>query len=324
MPFASHELGFDLGPDAGANWSDVMRRHHGLHCRFDGRASAHSVARGWKLGDMGVTRAALNALAFSPVSEGQDAWQGEWLFLKLVTEGYVEIELDGQARRFDAGSMFALDPRQSFTESFPEHGAMTILRIPKLNLRERGLPDALDGFLVADMASPDMLASRALIECISRQHDAPSHAVQRRLGEQLFDLIDIILAAPAAMPSRRSAQAVLFRAKTYIGKHLGDEDLGVEAVAASVHVSPKHLQRLFRAEGLSVIRVVWDMRLEQAERLLRDADPRAVAVQDVAWQCGFRTAAHFSRAFSARYGLSPRELRAAGGGLGDEPRVLRH
>ncbi|MFC0577077.1 helix-turn-helix domain-containing protein [Paraburkholderia solisilvae] len=35
------------------------------------------------------------------------------------------------------------------------------------------------------------------------------------------------------------------------------------------------------------------------------------AIQEVAYQCGFTSAAHFSRAFRERFGLSPREYAAS-------------
>ena len=56
------------------------------------------------------------------------------------------------------------------------------------------------------------------------------------------------------------------------------------------------------------MRYVWSLRLEHAARLLADA-PRS-PIAEVAFQCGFANAAHFSRAFKERYAMTPREYAA--------------
>jgi hypothetical protein len=35
-------------------------------------------------------------------------------------------------------------------------------------------------------------------------------------------------------------------------------------------------------------------------------------IEEVAWRCGFSSAAHFSRLFKQRYGATPKELRDGG------------
>jgi len=51
--------------------------------------------------------------------------------------------------------------------------------------------------------------------------------------------------------------------------------------------------------------------LDAARRDLCDPGLAASSVSRIAFSWGFNDAAHFSRAFRARFGCSPRELRAA-------------
>jgi AraC-like DNA-binding protein len=165
------------------------------------------------------------------------------------------------------------------------------------------------------MPSADVKAVGELIQSIVNQSDTPSHEMRSWLGDQLINAVGFLLAARHKTPSRRSAEAIVSRAKAYISQHLGVEDLDAEKIAAAVNVSVKHLQRLFRSEGESPMRHLWQVRLAHAERLLRAGGPEAASVQEIAWQCGFSTAAHFSRVFKQRYGVSPGSIKGIPGGV---------
>jgi AraC-like DNA-binding protein len=301
---------FYLGPDAAASWSDVMREHHGLYCQFDELRSGRSTSKSWTLGDIGLTQADLTSIVLAPVGEEQSCWQGDWLYLKLMTGGYVDIEEAGNRHRFDTGSMFFIDPERPFRESFTERGQMTILRIPKPILLDRGLRHSLSGLVVADMDSADMRATRELIYCIARQQIAPSPLIRELMGRQLFELVDAILGSAGGKATSRSTEVVLLRARRYIYTCLSDTELDTAAIAAAAHVSVKHLQRLFRSQDTTIMRHVWFVRLQQAQRLLNSTQTRKPTVQEVAWRCGFATAAHFSRVYRAEFGICPSQAHA--------------
>jgi hypothetical protein len=146
MQFQTHEMNFDAQPDAGDRWRDMMRRLHGLTCTFDERKSVNSRVEGWMLGSVGVAQASLAAQTLSPVGEELASWQGEWLFVKLVTDGHVDLRLRWDAQRFGPGSV--VDPIFPFVESFPEHASVTVLRIPKASLLHGGVQHPRNGILV--------------------------------------------------------------------------------------------------------------------------------------------------------------------------------
>lgn len=300
-------MDFDLGPDAAANWAEVMLEHHGLYCRFDESRSSRSTSQSWALGNIGITQADLASIMLTPAREERAAGQADWLYLKLMTGGQVDIEESGNRHRFDAGSMFFIDPERSFQESFTERGQMLVLRIPKSHLRDRGLRHSLSGLVVADMESADMRATRELIYCVAKQHVAPSPTIRDLMGRQVFELIDAMLGSPGGNRTSRSSEAIRLRARRFIYTNMSDTGLDTAAIAAAAHVSVKHLQRLFRVQETSVMRHVWSTRLQHAQQLLNCTQTRRPSVQDVAWQCGFATAAHFSRAYRAKFGVCPSE-----------------
>jgi AraC-like DNA-binding protein len=308
MDVDTFEIGFPDSHDAVAEWSGMMLNDCGLHCECDRLRSAGSFIKRWMLGHVEVSRVDLSAQVLSPAAENDSSTQPEWLFIKLVQAGQITVEQAGQRQTFEAGSMLAFDPARGFVEFIPERVQMVVLRIPKARLRERGLPHSLRGVLACNMHSPDLGAARELIHCIAGQSDTASPVMRGHLGDHLLDLMDVVLTDQSDSTKWRSAAATLFRAKNYIARHLGDDELDAFAIAAATHVSVKHLQRLFNRDGVPTMRYVWQARLERAERLLRASTVRPVSVQEIAYRCGFRSPAHFSRAFKERFGVSPRNV----------------
>jgi AraC family carnitine catabolism transcriptional activator len=82
-----------------------------------------------------------------------------------------------------------------------------------------------------------------------------------------------------------------------------ENPLATAALAAIGGLSVRHMERLFRAHlGASPRLVYQGIRLDSAERLLRYS---TMSVLDAAVACGFRSHAHFTRAYKARFGAPP-------------------
>lgn len=108
-----------------------------------------------------------------------------------------------------------------------------------------------------------------------------------------------------------AARGMLARVKGYVLRHLGDPGLSPERIAAAHHVSVRYLHKLFRSDGTTVGRWIHRERLERCRReLSRPPGAAAVAVSAVAQRWGFVSPSHFSRAFRAAYGMSPRQWQA--------------
>ncbi|MGF1531411.1 MAG: substrate-binding domain-containing protein [Puniceicoccaceae bacterium] len=84
---------------------------------------------------------------------------------------------------------------------------------------------------------------------------------------------------------------------------------GVDAIAGRLSVSRRLLEKRFQAAlGVAVHQKRLEMRLEEGERQVRGSDAQ---IEDIAVQCGFCHAAHFSTAFRKKFGLSPSRYRRA-------------
>ena len=100
------------------------------------------------------------------------------------------------------------------------------------------------------------------------------------------------------------------RARIYIADHLREADLSIADIARALGCSKRHLHTVFRAEGTTVERLIWNERLTRChEELVGPADPPR-SITDIAFSWGFSSSAHFSRAFSKTFGCSPKVARA--------------
>ncbi|CAI0721200.1 L-rhamnose operon regulatory protein rhaS [Serratia entomophila] len=115
-----------------------------------------------------------------------------------------------------------------------------------------------------------------------------------------------------ALPKVRGglAPAVAKRVKEYIDGHLG-QPLLLADLAAQAGLSEFHFARMFKHDtGLAPHQFVMRARLRQAEKLLRHSQ---LPLTQIALDCGFSSASHFSNRFRAAYGFAPLRMRQGRG-----------
>lgn len=133
------------------------------------------------------------------------------------------------------------------------------------------------------------------------------HLRARLAGEPKPSTPAAMDAVAAATPS--SLHTILFQsARRQLLQQLDrTPDLG--ALASAVGTNTKRLNEAFRqCVGTTVFEFLREERMREARVLLGDT---ALEVQAIAQALGFSSGANFATAFKERFGLSPREFRAA-------------
>lgn len=133
--------------------------------------------------------------------------------------------------------------------------------------------------------------------------------------QQVCDLLAALVrqSREGAAPLSALSAGHLLAAKAYIDEHLDDDGLQAAQVAQAVGISERHLRRLFAAQDLTLADHLQARRLDLAHRLLRAGAGRGATVAEIAYRCGFASAAHFARCFKQRFGLTPTQLRQQAG-----------
>lgn len=97
------------------------------------------------------------------------------------------------------------------------------------------------------------------------------------------------------------------RAVRFIGENL-DRPILLAEVAKAAHLSPFHFHRVFHAVvGESVGKYITRRRLELAALRLAYETDRSIT--DIALSSGYSSSSNFTKAFSARFGCSPSQVR---------------
>ncbi len=99
----------------------------------------------------------------------------------------------------------------------------------------------------------------------------------------------------------------------FINDHLSDPGLGPAKIAAAADISVRHLHRLFSIASGTLGDCIRTRRLERCRNDLANPRLRAKTITEIAFSWGFSDSAHFSRAFSRHFGISPRIFRAQTG-----------
>lgn len=104
-----------------------------------------------------------------------------------------------------------------------------------------------------------------------------------------------------AQPLRPQIEALLRQQRHLLGQ-------GMEAVASTLHLHPRTLQRRLRAEGSRYSELLAEVRHQLACELLREG---ALDVERISEELGFSDRRSFSQSFGQRQGQTPSAFRAA-------------
>ena len=95
----------------------------------------------------------------------------------------------------------------------------------------------------------------------------------------------------------------------------------VRELAQQDHLSPTHLQRLFKQEtGVHIRDVLTERKLTAAANLLTTTD---MEIKEIAYFVGYQHHSSFVRAFQRRFGQSPKRYRNIGAGEHHQQREYR-
>jgi AraC-like DNA-binding protein len=287
----------------------IIQRRFGLDCRLHRGQPFRATLRAWDLGSVKLAHMTLGGHSVLSESKIASRFNHGHLFLKIVCAGRVTFQQAGADFTLRGGEMLVVDPVRPFTESFGAPTELVLLMLPKRELRERGvvLEDALATTQL--VANPESSTLWHLLVNIARHSAAATPELRARLGDQVLDLADFLIEGPASHHRSRTSAATCTRIKCYVRQHLGDPTLNTAAIAAAVRVSPRSINRLLAAEGISLMHYLWDCRLQQARTLLLSGRVPKLRIEEIAWRCGFSDPTHFSRSFKSRYGVPPRQFR---------------
>ncbi|WP_439659649.1 AraC family transcriptional regulator [Lentzea sp. HUAS TT2] len=213
------------------------------------------------------------------------------LVVYFMLAGQSHVRHRGGHELVAPGQALVLDADQPFRREFGEGLTELVLKAPRSLLRGTVKPQVFN--------FQDDAHARALVVALQGALRGP--ADWDGLEHTATDLLGTLLGGA------RTTTGDLAAAHAFIAAHLHEQELCAQRIAAAIGYSDRHLSRLFAKSGQSVPQAILNARLDAARRLL--VEP--VALAEVAARTGFVSQAHFSRTYRARFGVTPRQDRAA-------------
>lgn len=237
------------------------------------------------------------------------------VYAVILLEGRCLLEQDGREAFVMPGDLAFYDATRLHQLAFDKEMSMLLVHLSRAQLRERigGLEQCTTRRLNGNSGVGAIVSK--YIRTLSAEADEANDAVQSALAQTTFDLLATALSAlrPEGCLQSRSRALSLCRVKEFIEQHLPDPTLSAEMISKGVGLSPRYINKLFDDGDPcgSVVRYVWMRRLDHCHRDLSDPMHLGHRVSDIALRWGFSDFSHFSRAFKARFNISPRQYRDA-------------
>lgn len=230
------------------------------------------------------------------------------LLLLSVEKGQLRLHYQGQRYLAQPGDIVLLDgthPQYYDTPDYAEFYWLHIAGVNSFDLCE--YLTSLHGSVLHRTANNKNAA--ALVRQVVFQFSTNQVIHNAEQSQMLHQIIcGLIADGQPAGGTLAELDDPVQRAVKYIQENLG-ADLSLRKIAETVHLSPSHLNRLFR-EGLghSVHEYIVLMRMDRAKYLLKITD---MPIKQIAAQVGYRSESSFTGAFTEKIGISPRKFRAS-------------
>ena len=171
------------------------------------------------------------------------------------------------------------------------------------------IPDDVPCGTAFSVGQSDCRLALRTFEMLYEEGSSVSHKAADGLANEAVSAIGSIFTSPH--PSRaRSLGGKRFRdIERFMAHHLSNPDLDVEMTARGIGISYGYLLHILKQHGTSFSDLLWTSRLARARDWLAADNMRRHSISRIAYMAGFKSPAHFSRAFRHATNLTPSAFR---------------
>jgi AraC-like DNA-binding protein len=238
------------------------------------------------------------------------AEQDDSMVFLLARCGIVRHTQFGKTVVTPPGFALLIDSLEPYHVEHAGPAASLHFRIPRSLLKcALGIPERNCGFAIDARNGMNAIARDTLVSIWRHagEHDIVEEA---ELAQRVIDSVAKLCASNARRRIVPDTLSTHFqRAQAHIAAHLDDPELGPSKVAEALRLSVGHLHSVARSHGTTVDKLINTLRLEKTREALADPRQSDRTISRIALDWGFPDAAHFSRAFKAKFGQTPRAYR---------------
>jgi|SRR5215217_734756 len=234
--------------------------------------------------------------------------------LLIDISGDITADYDGRAVNSGPGNVRFMDTSRELRTSLSAFEMINFV-VPREKMPARLRNMDLHGLTL----DASLGATRLLHRHVLGLFDDAEFLTPAQAAAGLDATLALVEGALGSVPEMTTDQVVTIHrtvrgaAKEYIDANLHNGPMDPATIAAAVNVSRSVLYRAFDSYG-GVAAYVMTRRLDRCFEALVRRRGRSPAISEIAYANGFTSDAHFSRAFRARFGMSPREVEDLPGG----------
>ncbi len=291
-----------------AYWADVVSQTFvSLECDAPDRMNFHGGVRHRQIGLVGITDVRASAMRATRTRATIARAPSDDLVVVLHLTGACRAAQRSAAVELTSRSAAMVATDECYSFDFQGDFRQLVLKLPRCLLPpERVAPGGRQSLMLN--GGPARLLQQL---ALSSLEDAAVFSAEETIGiEQAFaDLLRSASVHRDVSSDAASGPSHYADACRFIRQRLADPALTPAAVAVHVRMSVRNLARLFAHNGTTIERTIWRERLAAARCDLLDPRLSSLSITEIAFSWGFGDAAHFSRSFSAAYGLAPSAFR---------------
>lgn len=236
----------------------------------------------------------------------QVAHGADQLVILLQTEGSVDTDYAGRRGRREAGDVEIVDYARPFRSVATDYANVMIAVV------RESVPAALLALEPHGLSLPRSTgAARLIAAALQEFYTQADHLTVSEAEAAIEGIVALTTACARAKLAGDELIRVKSRRKAaldYIDMHFTDPQLGPDEIAKGANLSRASLYRLLAAEG-GIRAVLLKRRLDHSLRLMLESNVKEQSLKEIVKRCGFGGPSQFSRAFRARFGISPRQYR---------------
>jgi AraC-like DNA-binding protein len=270
------------------------------------------VLKSWDLGQVSLIHLHTDAVRYLRQGHHVRGDRGDHVLVSFSSHSDVCFNQDGVELQCKKNQFFI--EKTDLTSDFVQARAneIWVLKLPIALLKRhtRSIEPFYASLYDGDTGVGGLLFD--LVRGIPGRYGAKMSPAIEGLGQILIELLVLAIEADerALTSGRPSVQrGHMARVEKFVRQNLGDPGLCPEKIAAACNISVRYLHALFTGSGTTVTQWVRDMRLESCRMQLCEPQ-RHESVAELAYRWGYGDQGQLSRQFKARFGKTPREMRA--------------
>lgn len=292
----------------------VREAHVAVDIETLGKPIQNFSCRELPLGRLELFDICIDPVSIHRRTEDIDKDSNDDFLLATQVEGTVVVKERDVEFIQHPGSLAIMSAAEPYTVIHTQRSHRLILHIPKEVYQERILAHQKLREFRPRLQPMGGVATivHEILKSLAFEAERLSANEQYTLAECLLELTSTMLRSDVDLEHERhhAKQSALFRRiLEFMEANYTDSELSPEKIAIANGISVRYLHGLFRQAGLAVAKWMWERRVKATREDLLDPAMNHMRVSEIAYLRGFNDPAHFSRAFKARFNISPGRMR---------------